>query len=210
MTAIRRLILILAIVMFLPAAVLAEDKKEWEPSTSMPGGAAGAFSQLQKNPAVGKGRTFRNPKAGRKRVVWCRHFGRECGGPAANTFCERSGKGSALGWKQAPDVGPTYVLGDRKTCDDRSCDGFASITCSDDKYRTFDKPMVVGNRLDWCLRWGEQCGKPAARAFCESQGYSRARRFERAEDVGPTHVIGIRRHCADKGCDGFKSIQCAS
>ena len=27
--------------------------------------------------------------------------------------------------------------------------------------KTFNNPTIGGYRLDWCLHWGTQCGKPA-------------------------------------------------
>ncbi len=80
-------------------------------------------------------KTFTNPMIEGRRLDWCLHWGKECGKPAANAWCQRKmGKadGYVIKWQIAPDIGassPTYVLGDRKVCNKPFCDGFKSITC---------------------------------------------------------------------------------
>jgi hypothetical protein len=74
--------------------------------------------------------------------------------------------------------------------------------------RTFDAPSY---RIDWCLHWGTQCGKPAADQFCRDMGYAGSRSFSIAENIGaqsPTFVIGDHRMCAQPECDGFSSLSC--
>jgi hypothetical protein len=75
----------------------------------------------------------------------------------------------------------------------------------------FENPSVNGLRLDVCLHWGVECGAPAANAFCRSKGYSSARSFEIAYDIGagsPTLVLGDGRVCSETACDGFSVIAC--
>lgn len=77
--------------------------------------------------------------------------------------------------------------------------------------RTFDEPQLDGRRLDLCLVWGGECGKPAADAWCREQGFDRAREWEPAPDIGaetPTLVLTDRRVCDGPWCDGFASITC--
>lgn len=79
--------------------------------------------------------------------------------------------------------------------------------------RQFDAPRIDGRRLDWCLHWGSQCGKPAADAFCRSQGYQASDRSTIAADIGandPTWVMGDAKTCSEKACDGFASIHCVA
>lgn len=45
--------------------------------------------------------------------------------------------------------------------------------------KTFSNPTIKGYRLDWCQYWGNQCGKPAADAWCATKmrkagGYAKA------------------------------------
>eukprot|EP00585_Thalassiosira_rotula_P022096 CAMPEP_0196223722 /NCGR_PEP_ID=MMETSP0912-20130531/47259_1 /TAXON_ID=49265 /ORGANISM="Thalassiosira rotula, Strain GSO102" /LENGTH=95 /DNA_ID=CAMNT_0041502839 /DNA_START=22 /DNA_END=306 /DNA_ORIENTATION=+ len=42
---------------------------------------------------------------------------------------------------------------------------------------TFDDPTHHGKLLDYCLRFGSECGKPAADAYCAQRGYDEAISF---------------------------------
>ncbi len=80
--------------------------------------------------------------------------------------------------------------------------------------QTFNNPKIQGYRLDWCLHWATQCGKPAANAWCakkygKADGYAKS--WKIAADIGassPTYVIGDGKVCNQAFCDGFKSITC--
>lgn len=74
----------------------------------------------------------------------------------------------------------------------------------------FQAPEVAGTRVDWCLTWGADCGKPAADRFCQDHGFAEAARFEVAPGVGPTHILGSGESCDDPRCDGFRFIECAA
>jgi len=77
--------------------------------------------------------------------------------------------------------------------------------------RTFHNPRIAGVRLDWCRRWGRQCGRPAANAFCRRRGYDRASGYRQAVDIGrwtQTRIITSGRICARNFCDGFSRITC--
>ena len=77
----------------------------------------------------------------------------------------------------------------------------------------FQNPMIQGYRLDVCRVWGSECGKPAADAFCQRQGFGNATLFTVDNDIGaqsPTRVIATGQICNEGYCDGFKSITCAS
>ena len=55
------------------------------------------------------------------------------GAAAATEFCKRSGYAKTTAWKPANDIGgqtSTVVLSTGQVCNNASCDGFASITCS--------------------------------------------------------------------------------
>jgi len=73
---------------------------------------------------------------------------------------------------------------------------------------TFHYPHYLGYRLDFCRRYGQNCGAPAADAFCRSQGYTGATRYKIARDVGPTRILGTDRICQAHSCDGFRWIRC--
>ena len=63
-------------------------------------------------------------------------------------------------------------------------------------------------RLDWCLSWATDCGKPAADAYCDWKGFSKSSDFQIAPDIGLTRIISSGQVCSDPGCDGFKFITC--
>ncbi len=78
--------------------------------------------------------------------------------------------------------------------------------------KTFHNPTIKGYRLDWCLHWGKQCGRPAADAWCsmkmgKADGY--AIQWKQAVNIGvPTYVIRDRKICNQQFCDGFQWIKC--
>ncbi len=80
--------------------------------------------------------------------------------------------------------------------------------------KTFNNPVISGYRLDWCLHWSAQCGKPAADTWCRRKmgkagGY--ALKWKEAVDIGtssPTMVMGDKKVCSQQFCDGFEWINC--
>jgi hypothetical protein len=66
--------------------------------------------------------------------------------------------------------------------------------------------------MDWCLTWGDQCGKPAADAFCSYRDPDRpyAVDFNMAQDIGVTQIFSTGEVCRDPACDGFTHIVCSS
>lgn len=83
-------------------------------------------------PAAGSPRRFANPSIDGKRLDWCLQWGRNCGKAAADAFCRENHYASAQSFNIARDIGdriPTFVLADRRMCNERACDGFAQITC---------------------------------------------------------------------------------
>ena len=75
--------------------------------------------------------------------------------------------------------------------------------------RTYFAPEVDGKRLDTCLTDGQNCGKPAADAFCKVEGYEKALLFQRETAAG-TLQIGNRTSCVGPSCSSFKQIKCYS
>lgn len=79
--------------------------------------------------------------------------------------------------------------------------------------KTFDNPTIGGDRLDWCLNWGEGCGAPAATTWCKTVGFDEAVDSKQAPDIGastPTRLIATGEVCDQSYCDGFTSITCAT
>jgi hypothetical protein len=77
--------------------------------------------------------------------------------------------------------------------------------------QSFANPAQGQYRVDYCLKWGTQCGQPAVDAWCRSKGFKRASTWAPAWDIGaatPTLVIGDKKVCAEAYCDGFASVTC--
>jgi hypothetical protein len=67
----------------------------------------------------------------------------------------------------------------------------------------------VGNlRVDWCLNWGNNCGKPAAEAFCQARGFRQALSFQSQRMGGPTWVAGDRKICLHPVCTALVNVTC--
>ena len=157
---------------------------------------------------------FAKPKLGNNRLDWCLTWQQGCGQEAADAFCVSKGFQSASKFTNAPGIGantPTRTIGDNSVCDSAGCDGFGAITCYKQAADTiYVKPKVDGVRIDWCLNWAKDCGKPAADAFCQSHGFASAFKFSKAPAVGPTRVIGTGQLCDDPTCDSFTSLSCTN
>ncbi len=79
--------------------------------------------------------------------------------------------------------------------------------------KTFEYPVHDIYRLNFCLRWGEDCGEPAATAWCKAQGFTKASAWKADKDIGalfPTIVLTDKRVCAQGPCDGFEEITCSN
>lgn len=68
--------------------------------------------------------------------------------------------------------------------------------------------MVDGMPLDFCLHWGRDCGKPAADARCQAQGYAGASTYEVRPASPPTRVFASGQICDVVFCDRIISVTC--
>ncbi|MEZ5666282.1 MAG: hypothetical protein R3F55_02385 [Alphaproteobacteria bacterium] len=82
-----------------------------------------------------------------------------------------------------------------------------AIECAD-CVRVFDQPALAGYPVDICLTWAEQCGQPAADAFCIASGFATAIAFEFQYESPPTRVIGTGEICEFDYCARFATISC--
>ncbi len=76
---------------------------------------------------------------------------------------------------------------------------------------SYSKPMFQDYRLDWCLDWAENCGEPAATAYCKHKHHSGANSWKQAADIGniaSTKTLGSGEICDKPFCDGFSEIVC--
>ena len=166
-------------------------------------------------PAAAQDKTYNQPLYGDNRLDWCLTWGADCGKPAAVAFCNRRRFTDVVVFR-AEKVGksaPTRLIGDNRVCSGQDfCTAFAYITCTGPigSDRVFANPEWMGNRLDRCLRWGTDCGKPAADAFCKTKGFSAS--LHAAEDAEssrvPTRLIGTNQVCDKPFCKGFQQIIC--
>ncbi len=94
----------------------------------------GLLSFLPSSVAAQSVRTFQTPKINNVRLDWCKHWGRQCGGPAATLYCKEKGYDRAKSWQIDPNVGArdqaTVVFGDGRICRAPNCSSFRSITCT--------------------------------------------------------------------------------
>ena len=73
--------------------------------------------------------------------------------------------------------------------------------------RSFSQPMLEGQRIASCLDGTAGCGKQAADAFCQLQGYSESILFQRQL---ATATISLRADniCQSGTCEAFSQIKC--
>lgn len=80
--------------------------------------------------------------------------------------------------------------------------------------KVFNKPIVNGYRLDWCFRYGAECGRKVADVWCHKKmgkldGY--AKKWQQDPNIGAsthTKIISTTELCKKPGCDGFAWIEC--
>jgi hypothetical protein len=97
-------------------------------------------------------------------------------------------------------------------CNGANCTGFRFINCSGPipTDRVFQNPAWNGSRLDACKSFGKDCGKPAADAFCVSQGFrsSSSSVLDSTPGRGKTRIISNNQLCDSNFCVGFQMIVC--
>ncbi|MEZ5776106.1 MAG: hypothetical protein R3D33_15785 [Hyphomicrobiaceae bacterium] len=178
-----------------------------------------AMACLATTAAFAADETFNSPSINGSRLDWCRSWASDCGQPAADAYCQLKGYERATGFAMDADIGghsPTRIISNpAQVCSDPNCDGFSYINCyKASPEQTFMEPRISGSRLDWCLSWASNCGKPAADAFCRANGFAKASSFQMDADIGghsPTRIISNPAQvCSDPNCDGFSQITCTN
>ena len=71
--------------------------------------------------------------------------------------------------------------------------------------RNYFTPERDGQRIAACLSDGS-CGKPAADAFCQAEGYDKAMLFQR-ERSSSARLIDSEKVC-DGDCIAFRQVKC--
>jgi len=108
------------------------------------------------------------------------------------------------GWLRATDLPPgRYVL-------EAGAPGFDPVRREIEVAggRTVADPKVDGVALDLCRDWASNCGKPAADAWCQANGFLASSAHEVGSDSPPTKVIASGQMCEDPGCDRIVSVTC--
>jgi hypothetical protein len=84
--------------------------------------------------------------------------------------------------------------------------GFGAVL-AEGAEKTVADPSLRGYHVDRCLYLAQQCDEPAATAWCRTQGYQRATRWQ-WRYATPTLTVGDGKVCEGGGCGGFSSITC--
>jgi hypothetical protein len=77
--------------------------------------------------------------------------------------------------------------------------------------KTYNKPVLRRKPLHWCVTWDQDCGKPAAKKFCQWQGYKDVLNFSGPIKASETSVISQPGQvCSNTGsrCQTFSQITC--
>jgi hypothetical protein len=156
--------------------------------------------------------TIYKPTLDGLRLDWCYDWAVNCGAPAANAYCGRLGyRSDTAGFAIDNDIGltgiSTRLIGTGAVCDQGFCDGFSYVSCRKN-FQDYANPTYGNRRLDWCLNWAVDCGKPAADKFCVANGFVQATIFSIDSDIGNTRLMGTGAVCDQAFCDGFKHIRC--
>ena len=176
--------------------------------------AGNRYARNTPNPALEE-KLFDKPRFFDERLDWCMSWGKDCGQPVADNFCKRRRLTGARAFEPDANIGrasPTRLMGSNQVCNQALCTGFQHIVCHGPipSERVFANPAWNGHRLDVCLNWAKDCGKPPADKFCQSNGYASA--FHFVVDATPTGVstrlIGSNQICSEKFCTGFQMIVC--
>ncbi len=73
--------------------------------------------------------------------------------------------------------------------------------------RSYSRPLLDGTAISACLANGTRCGKPAADAFCQMQGYRESILFVR-EPAAQSLALDSRAICTTGACEAFARIKC--
>jgi len=76
--------------------------------------------------------------------------------------------------------------------------------------RVYTLPQQDGYFLSACLYTTSTCGKPAADAWCQSNGFREALTFQRERREAIARMLGSGAFCDGPVCETFRQIKCFS
>lgn len=188
------------------------------------GGVLYADSIVRKHKTTLVKKVYKHPKVGRYPLDYCRYLGQNCGQDAADDYCKRAGWSlGAKSFHVVRDTPPTTTIGDGKYCKHEGCDKIVDLVCIKRKVlkpvvippkklvkrKTYKNPKVGRYALDYCREFGQNCGQPAANAYCKQHGWDYAKAYKINRDLPPTKTIGDRKICTHEGCDKLTDVTCA-
>ncbi|MFT4059984.1 MAG: hypothetical protein QM652_10600 [Legionella sp.] len=164
-------------------------------------------------------RSFWHPKYHGERLAYCTPDGKKCGKAIANHYCKMMGYQHVHQQVIAHNVGLTNYISTRARCKGWQCDGFMTISCITTlphmppkpyhyREQNFPDPRFNHYRVAWCYNRKQDCGSPAANAFCRHLGFMNAKHFVKENQVGATRTIGSEELCFGNECQAFKIIVC--
>jgi hypothetical protein len=73
--------------------------------------------------------------------------------------------------------------------------------------RSYFAPKAESQPISACLADGLACGKQAADAFCQQEGFKESILFAR-ETVAKARILNSEKFCEGNSCEAFKRIKC--
>ena len=81
------------------------------------------------------------------------------------------------------------------------------VSAAEAATRSYSSPANEGIRIASCLADGTSCGKLAADAFCQREGFKESILFGR-EMVASTRPLDSENLCENGQCEAFTKIKC--
>lgn len=132
------------------------------------------------------------------RLDLCLDWNSSCGRVAAENFCHFQSWTGARNYVEDLNIGasqPTQgmLFKSNEVCNQTECDGFKYITCYGriSSARVYPNPKWQRHPLDKCLQGDDDCGKPAADAYCQWKGFTGSFYYFVGKDFVPSNLDTI-------------------
>lgn len=166
-------------------------------------------------------RTFPKPHIGPEdmnglRIDGCLAWGRDCGKPAADTFCKTQGYDGARTFELRKTDAMTWLQGDMQICAGPGCTALTDVACEHPKRppqfsvpETIRDPRVNHQPLADCLYAGDACGMATAHMYCRAAGFARATRLTHSPDGTRALHLGDAKVCDGPKCRAITALFCS-